>query len=229
MYTNEVYTVTLLAAFNGGLYGDERGESMTLSAYVDPTCGFADASDAEPIRSRFQRPRPGPGTLDLGHDADRLRRPRVCGAQADRGGNRRLEAFSSCPAEFDFGDERVRQFYFAAAFAAGNVHAKLGEPVKLEPETLRKVRREQRGRDGDDGEAGAGRAIAGQERWRIEGPVRASKPGSHDLDHQRDICATRAPEGEKRASHRRARIGRRLTVSVDRPAGRKSRLAPRSA
>ena len=46
MYTNEVYTVTLLAAFNGRLYGDEGGRSMTLSAYVDPTFGFADASDA---------------------------------------------------------------------------------------------------------------------------------------------------------------------------------------
>ena len=98
------------------------------------------------------------------------------------------------------------------------MNAKLREPVELEPEAPRKVRRQQGGRDGDDCEAGAGRAIAGQERWRIEGPVRASKPGSHDLDHERDIGAARAAEGEKRAAHRRARIGGRLSIGVDRPA-----------
>ena len=64
MYTNEVYTVTLLAAFNGGLYGDEGGGSMTLSAYVDPTFGFADASDASRYALVFSglAPVPEPST-----------------------------------------------------------------------------------------------------------------------------------------------------------------------
>src|SRR5271154_483836 len=91
-------------------------------------------------------------------------------------------AFSRRPAEFDFGDERVRQFHFGRRDSpSGNMDAKLGEPVELDPEPLGKDRREQGGRDGDDEEAGAGRAIACGEGGRVEGPVRAREPRRENL------------------------------------------------
>ena len=62
------------------------------------------------------------------------------------------------------------------------------------------------------------------ERGRVERPVRACKPRSHDLDHERDVRAARAAESEKRATESRLRIGGRLSVAVHRPA-RGQRLA----
>ncbi len=59
---------------------------------------------------------------------------------------------------------------------------------------------------------------------RVERPVRARKPRGHDLDHERDIGAARAAEGQQRPAQRRLRIGGRLAVGVDRPAWRQ-RLA----
>ena len=70
-------------------------------------------------------------------------------------------AVSRRPGALDLGDERVGQFDFGRGGASpGNMNAKLGEPVELESQALRKVGREQRRRDGDDEKAGAGRAIA---------------------------------------------------------------------
>ena len=62
---------------------------------------------------------------------------------------------------FDLGRERVGQFDFGGRGAPpGNMDAEAGEPVELKSEAARKVRRQQGGRDGDDCEASAGRAIA---------------------------------------------------------------------
>src|ERR1700722_17979340 len=96
--------------------------------------------------------------------------------------------------------------------------AKLGEPVELGSEALWKVWCEQGRRDGDDKEASAGRAIARDERGRVERPVSARKPCSHDLHHERDVGAARAAESEERAAKRRLRIGGWLAVAVHRPA-----------
>ena len=134
-------------------------------------------------------------------------------------------AISSRPGALDLGGEHVGQFDFGRGGASpGNMNAKLGEPVELESEALWKVRREQSRRDRDDEEAGAGRAIARDERGRVERPVRACKPRSHDLDHERDVGAARAAESEKRATESRLRIGGWLSIGVDRPA-RGQRLA----
>jgi hypothetical protein len=70
-------------------------------------------------------------------------------------------AVSSGRGAFDFAHERVGQFDLGdGAAAPGNMNAKLREPVELTTEPLRKVRRQQGWRDGDDCEAGARRAIS---------------------------------------------------------------------